>query len=180
MTQNQNEKISAEAQTTTQPPAEADFMGIQQTIKYLAERKENLARYSDKMSRELYKIAEAINNLNISRDLVFVDAIPFIINGPENAEDNTVEKGYLYLNGTLKAKFVKTFGEIEDEYAKTEYWMFQSIPRRERKAIIQSGRLPKFLAYVAEKLAQTEQEYKKVADVAEKMATFLPTTQIEA
>jgi hypothetical protein len=179
MTPNQNGKISAEAQIKTSAQAEADFSGIQQTLKYLSEREENLARYSDKMSKALYKIAEAINNLNISRDLVFVDTEPFIVNKPENAEDNTVEKGYLYLNGTLKAKFVKTFGEIEDEYAKTEWWIFQSIPRRERKAIIQSGRLPKFLAYVAEKLAQTEQEYKIVAETAEKMASSV-TPQTEA
>jgi hypothetical protein len=103
--------------------------------------------------------------------LEFVDVEPFIINGSESAEDNTIEKGYLYLSGTLKTKFVKTYGSEEvDEYAKTEYWMFQSIPRRERKAIIASGRLPKFLKLVAEKLAETEQEYKVVAECAEKMA----------
>jgi uncharacterized caspase-like protein len=172
MCEKQNQKISAEAQTKTSAQAEADFSGIQQTITYLAEREANLARYSDKMSKALYQIAETVNNLKISRDLEFLDAEPFIINVEE--EDNIYEKGYLYINGTLKAKFVKTYGtKIEDENAKTEYWIFQSIPRRERKAIIASGRLPKFLKLVAEKLAETEQEYKEVMDAAEKMAVSL-------
>lgn len=45
--------------------------------------------------------------------------------------------------------------------------------RNELKQLVQSGRLPTFLKFAAEKMAEAEQEYKTVAGAAEKMATVL-------
>jgi hypothetical protein len=42
--------------------------------------------------------------------------------------------------------------------------------RAELKQLVRSGRLPKFLALVAEKLTAAEAEYAQVAEIAEKMA----------
>ncbi len=48
--------------------------------------------------------------------------------------------------------------------------------RETLKAIVKSGRLQKFLAYAASKIAEAEQEYKQVAEVAEKMAKAIEPT----
>lgn len=45
--------------------------------------------------------------------------------------------------------------------------------RTELKQLVRSCRLPKFLAYASQKLAEDEQEYKAVAEAAEKMAASL-------
>jgi hypothetical protein len=45
--------------------------------------------------------------------------------------------------------------------------------RESLKTLVQKGRLPKFLAYAAKKLAEKEQEYQQVAEAAEKMAASL-------
>jgi len=45
--------------------------------------------------------------------------------------------------------------------------------REELKQLVKSGRLPKFLAFVAQKLAEAETEYCQVSTIAERMAKTL-------
>lgn len=49
--------------------------------------------------------------------------------------------------------------------------------RAELKQLVRSGRLPKFLAYAAEKLAEAETEYGEVSAIAEKMAKAIETDE---
>lgn len=159
-------QISEEKQTTT---AEAE---LTQTINYLIERQNNINRYSDKLSEALGKLDNAITGINISRDFTFEDTEPFITTktGNDEEEFTTTEKGYLIIeNSYLKIRYYKTTGT----YTRKEQWRIYQIPRSERKAIIQSGRLPKFLASVSQKLAEAEHEYKTVSEAAEKMAAAL-------
>lgn len=145
---------------------------LKQAIEYLAERATTINRYSDKLSEALGKIDNAIYDIKISRDFTFTDTEPFYTTTtPEtDREFATTEKGFLTIqDGRLKFKYFKTAGG----YTQTEQWNVFQISRLERKAIIQSGRLPKFLAYVAEQLAIAEQEYKQVAEIAEKMANAI-------
>jgi hypothetical protein len=50
---------------------------------------------------------------------------------------------------------------------------YATTSRKVLKALVQSGRLPQFLAYAGQNLAEKEQEYKQVAEAAEKMAASL-------
>ncbi len=164
MTEVKTQKISEEKQTTS---AGAE---LTQAINYLTERQTNINRYSDKLSEALGKIDKAISDIKISRDFTFIDTEPFYTKttSETDQEFSTIEKGFLTIqDGHLKLKYFKTAG---GGYTQTEQWYVFQIPRLERKAIVQSGRLPKFLAYVAEQLAVAEQEYKQVSEVAEKMA----------
>jgi len=156
---------SAEAQTKAEATPQ-----LQKTIKYLEERQTNLSRYSDKLSSALYAIANAIDDLNLSSDLYFIDTEPFCT---REKDEFTTEKGYLQIyKGSLITHYVSQNSGYPD-YEKTEDWIFNSIPRRERNAIIASGRLPIFLGAVAKQMQQTTEEYRKVAEAAEKMAASI-------
>jgi len=52
--------------------------------------------------------------------------------------------------------------------------------RTELKQFVRSGRLPKFLAYATEKMAEAEIEYNKVATIAERMANAIQPTFFSA
>ena len=159
----------AEAQTKAEATPQ-----LQKTIKYLEERQTNLSRYSDKLSSALYAIANAIDDLNLSSDLYFIDTEPFCT---REKDEFTTEKGYLQIyKGTLITHYaVLRYGYLD--YEKTEDRIFNSIPRSERKQIVASGRLPIFLAAVAEHMRETEEEYRKVAEAAEKMAASITEAQ---
>jgi hypothetical protein len=162
------QKISEEKQNkSTTAGAE-----LTQTINYITERQTNINRYSDKLSDALLKIDKAISNIKISRDFEFLDTEPFYTKEYKEDElESPTEAGYLLIkDGELKTKYYK-YTIYNDGYE--EEWNIQQLPRLERKAIIQSGRLIKFLTTVAEQLAVAEQEYKQVAEIAEKMANAI-------
>lgn len=163
MTEVKKQKISGENQALA-PSAEAkDLLG---KIKYIQEKNENINRYSDKLSKALYTISQIIAKINISRDFAFLDTEPFCTTEINEFE---TEKGFLLLkNGNLETEFQTT--NVIYDMPHVERWQFGSIPRKERKAIIQSGRLPKFLAHVAEQLEKADLEYNVVSEIAEKMA----------
>jgi hypothetical protein len=61
--------------------------------------------------------------------------------------------------------------EREEEIENTESVHYiSSISREALKALVKSGRLIKFLNYVAEELKKKEQEFKEISEMAEKMA----------
>ena len=158
-----------EVKTQKLNTAEAE---LKQTIAYLAKRATNINRYSDKLTEALGKIDNAIYDIKISRDFTFTDTEPFCTKTTQETdrEFSTVEKGFLTIqDGRLKFKYFKTVGS----YTQIEVWNLFQIPRLERKAIVQSSRLPKFLADVAKQLAAVEQEYKQVYQIAQKMANAL-------
>jgi len=61
--------------------------------------------------------------------------------------------------------------EREEEIENSEYvYYISSISREALKTLVKSGRLIKFLNYVAEELKKKEAEFKEVTEIAEKMA----------
>ena len=159
----ENKKV----ETQNKVSAEAE---LNQTIKYISLRNGNINRYTDKLNQEVGAILNAVESLKISRDITYTDIKPFVVN---MLDENyfVTEEGFLHLeNGNVRMKFVRS--NMDGEY-KSEYWNYIQLPRRERKAIIASGRLPQFLLAVAAKLADEEKEYEKAAETATKMAAAI-------
>jgi len=182
MCEPQKKQISSEEQTKAEAQkAEAPQTNITstnpslaRTLEYLQDRQNSMARYTDKLSKALYEIVKAVDNLNLSVDLNYIDTEEFCIH---RKDEFTIEKGYLQIrNGLLRTHYV-TLDEGFN-YEKTESWIFNSISRAERKAIITSGRLPIFLSNVAEEMRKTTEEYKTVANIAEKMAASIRDNKI--
>lgn len=232
MCETQKQKISAEAQTKQIAQAEADFSGLQQTIKYLAEREANLSKYSDKLRENLQKIANqfgsekecavcgytlssgwahghykwvkhgtAFNSIaemekasgakmaprpqGESRWGIPGENIEFY---EENAEWHTPQpKNQISIRVQDTEAFnldqpyenPKTLvldGTLQIGFGQGVFMQNQTLEEASRytlKQLVKSGRLPKFLKLIAEKLTETEQEYKAVAEAAEKMAASL-------
>lgn len=152
MCEPQKNQISSEEQkkaeatpTTTTNITPATNPSLARTLEYLQDRQNSMARYTNKLNKALYEIVKAVDNLNLSVDLNYVDTEEFC---SHKKDVFVIEKGYLQIrNGLLRAHYV-----TRDEcfnYEKTESWIFNSISRAERKAIITSGRLPIFLSNVA-------------------------------
>lgn len=147
---------------------------INETLKYISERENNINKYTDKLNKALGIINQAIDNLKISRDLYFEDTCPFYVNSVayEKAMNTVTEKGYLIIeNGYLKLKFIQQ--ESLSHYTACKVWHIYQVSRKERKALITSKRLTAFLKIVAAKLEETEKEYKDAAEIAEKMASAI-------
>jgi len=150
MTEVKTQKISEEKQTTTTAGAE-----LTQTIAYIAEREANLAKYSDKLRNAVEKIAVTVSKG--TPGMVIMQETPFYVAADETEYFLHFDNDGLYVK---KVKFgVNTFLPLVN------------CSRAAVKAMVPT--LPKFLAYVAEKLAEAEKEYKQVAEAAEKMAASL-------
>lgn len=167
-------KECAEAQTKTHAPEESDLVGV---INYLREREANLSNYSDKLRQNLVTIDDKIVKLKISKKIVDIERFAVQSDGDERlicylvvspASFNPKFAGLWILATPFDAN--KNFEDAE-MYGK--YIAFQNASRETLKTLVQSGRLHKFLKYAAHKLAEAEQEYKAVAEAAEKMAAPL-------
>jgi hypothetical protein len=196
--QNENESRkanSAEAQTKTSAQAKADFSGLQQTIVYLKEREANLEKYSDKLREQLQQIFEPYGSPFYCRTCgeyispdheavrghkpnphIYVSISPLPDTEIFYVEPEERDNGvcWLELDGADGLNIVSGYelgaGKWTCKPKGNRGWT----PNREvLKALVQSGRLPKFLAHAAKILAEAEAEYQQVADIAEKMAKVL-------
>jgi uncharacterized coiled-coil protein SlyX len=184
-------QIGAEAQTTNQSTTAG--AELTQTIVYLAEREANLSKYSDKLRESLGKIANqfgsadecvicgnrksagtaAGNGENYGKHMSGAHAFkPKIVvsirvqdTEPFNADETDEAVKTLVFDGTVQIGFGQG-GFMQNR-------TIDEVSRYTLKQLVKSGRLPKFLAYVAEKLQEAENEYKEVAEAAEKMAASL-------
>ncbi len=82
--------------------------------------------------------------------------------------------GRRYNYGGLLVKMVTNGCEEQASYQTFK----DECSRATLKALVKSGRLPKFLALVTEKLEKTASDYKQVAEVAEKMAKAIEPADI--
>ena len=62
---------------------------------------------------------------------------------------------------------------LDECYECEEYWKLSELRKNALKDLVKSGRLVKFLQYVAERLKEAEQDFREVSEIAEKMASAL-------
>lgn len=160
---------SAEAQIP-QAPEESDFVGL---IKYISKREKGLSRYSDKLRTSLIAIADAIRYINISINVTDKEAY-FDETTEEDDKHGYSVKNFLCIDDHNLCTINRRKTEYGD-YHHQKLWYFSQLPRSELKTLVQSGRLPKFLVLVAQKLEEAETEYGVVAEIAEKMAKAIET-----
>jgi len=162
-------KISAVAEQIPQAPAEADFVGL---IKYISEREKGLSRYSDKLRQSLVAIDQHLQNMHISINVQ--DKEPF---AEDDAQGDPLQL-YLYLGEGPRGfggLWVYAAGYGSAFYG---YKAFGDVKRLTLLQLVRSGRLPKFLALVAQNLAEAEAEYSEVATIAQKMAKAIENSDI--
>lgn len=193
-----NKKVSAEAEKIPQPTSEEDFVGL---IKYIQEREKNLSKYSDKLRESVVRIANVFGDSDFcqicGKNESHGNHAPTIQGRGQYAGNTYNAGGWHVFKPKLKLSF-----KIEDEIIffvdsngldcklllnqyglqvrvitcdgeeDVDYY-FAQCSRETLKALVQSGRLPKFLALVAKRLAEAEKEYGEVASIAEKIAKSL-------
>jgi hypothetical protein len=170
--------------------AEADLNKI---LGYIQQREETLSRYSDKLRQSLVKIANMFGKSNYCRRCGkwqgyhstthrqtygacenFEPAIEVSINvtddkhfyvEPEDDASPEIKYYLAVLNHELG--YIDVVGEY-NAYGRVT--TFQQAPRELLKALVKSGRLIPFLQKVADTLQAKSEEYREVAQVAEKMA----------
>ncbi|MEM3725114.1 MAG: hypothetical protein QW209_06335 [Nitrososphaerota archaeon] len=148
-------------------------------INYIREREQTLENYSKKLRKSINFIADLFNTpknfcvicqslhredqkhkelqaINVTLDVD--DDEPFYVDDFDN-------KYFLcFYERYLRAKIVTPDGSCI-------YDFIEKLPRKALKALIKTRRLIKFLQKVAEELEKANEEYSKVAEIAEKMAT---------
>lgn len=156
---------SAEAQTP-KAPSEEDFVGL---AAYIQERNDNINRFSDKLRTNLIEFADKIEN---KTGITITDTEPYLDETTEgDIAHGFTTKSYLRLEpqGNLITVVINSMEDGDPTTTKEKEWFFRHIPREDLKAIITSGRIPKFLRYAAAVLAEKEAEFEQVADIAEKI-----------
>jgi hypothetical protein len=167
---------------------EGEPEGLIEIVKYIQEREENLSRYSDKLRQSLVRIAQVFGSARecqICNSVHFWDqeydhefipkiAVSLDITDPEAFYEEEDEEGkdiyYLQLwDLNLRICMKRVFFATGEE----RYWdwrYFNDASRHLLKELVRSGRLPKFLEYVAQVLQEKGLEYGEAAEVASKMA----------
>jgi hypothetical protein len=161
--QNPNESRkanSAEAQVS-KAPSEEDFVG---QIKYLEEREKNLSKYSDKLRENVEKVWTKLDG-TLPAD--------FLMRGKDFFSEEEEYFGEISWHLATLAETEKWYAGIYvvKNYGTGEVQIsIKDVSRKVLKALVSSGALIEFAKIAEETLAAAEQEYKQVADVAEKMA----------
>jgi hypothetical protein len=167
---------------------EGEPEGLIEIIKYIQEREENLNRYSDKLRQSLLRIAQVFGSvrecqicnivhfwdqeydhefkpkIHISIDIN--DQEPFLV---EEGEEDKYSYYLQFWDGNLRIRIKKLIFTTNEE----RVWDWRYIDDASRyvlKQLVKSGRLPKFLEYVAQVLQEKGLEYGEAAEIASKMA----------
>jgi hypothetical protein len=165
--------------------------GLTEVIKYIAEREENLSNYSDKLRKNLIRISNLFGSPKecricsgehiAPRDHAFVPKIwvslDIIDSEPFYEEEDETGKDSYYLqmyDSNLRIRIKRTYSDGEERF--WDYRYFCDASRLVLKQLVKSGRLPKFLAHVAEVLQQKGEEYGEASDIAQKMADAVNPT----
>jgi hypothetical protein len=172
--------------------AEAD---LNQILVYIKEREETLTKYSDKLRQSLVKIANVFGRKDLCRLCrCYVDRHPIRkigtdeilcekpIPGIEVSIDVTDDEPFYTLPATDTSPEIKYYLAIRNhnlgwvditysgENPRNVCDFAHDASRELLKALVKSGRLIPFLQKVADELASKNQEYREVAEVAEKLA----------
>jgi hypothetical protein len=169
---------------------EADLNKI---LGYIQEREKTLGRYSDKLRQSVVKIANVFGREDLCRCGWWVDrhpthktgtgeivcktpipkiqvSIDVIDDQPFMAEADEYSPNIKYYLAIIKHDlgYVETYDN--DKYSPKNLRDFDQAPRKLLKALVKSGRLIPFLQKVADVLTAKGEEYREVAEVAEKLA----------
>ena len=172
--------------------AEAD---LNQILDYIQEREETLSRYSDKLRQSIVKIANVFGSKVLCRYCGwYVDEHPTHKTGTgeifcrtptpriEVSIDIVDDKHFMeeeqdeyspntkYYLAIIKHKLGYVESYDNDRFTPKTLADFSDAPRELLKALVKSGRLIPFLQKVADTLQGKSEEYKEVAEVAEKLA----------
>jgi hypothetical protein len=175
----------------------AEAQDLNQILGYIQEREQTLSKYSDKLRKSLVKIADVFGNpqycqrcnkwsvfhdekwkdkpegkgvcgnfkpkIDVSVDVT--DDIPFY-----KTDEEMPETYYLGITNH-NLKIIGVCGNV-GIFADNRQWTvwFENASREMLKALVKSGRLIPFLQKVADVLTAKGEEYREVAQVAEKMA----------
>jgi hypothetical protein len=174
----------------------AEAQDLNQILGYIQEREQTLSKYSDKLRKSLVKIADVFGNPQycqrcnkwveyhnqkwkdkpegkgvcgnfkpkIDVSINVIDDEPFLVE-PENETAPEIKYYLAIINHWLG--YVDVVGEYSNPSRVTA---FDEAPRETLKALVKSGRLIPFLQKVADVLTAKGEEYREVAQVAEKMA----------
>jgi len=170
--------------------------GLKEVLAYISEREGKLSNYSDRLRQAVKRIEDVFGNSKFcqicgtgssgympydhERDhpdhaflpKIFVsldieDAEPFFTDDDENGP-------FSYLLALSDCDLVVWKRLKEDTVMPyCAKWEVSESSRKILKELVRSGRIPKFLRLVAERLEQTGKEYGEVAEVAEKMAAAI-------
>ena len=162
-------KTSAEAQFS-QAPSEEDFVGL---IKTIMEKEKGLSLDSDKLRQAMELVAKKFGNekgqIFISIDVC--DDEPFLSTEDKDEEDDKwVTEDYFL---AIENHILKIIRKDQCQRICADHPVASGHPRETLSALVKSGRLPKFLQLVAQKLADAQKEYAQVAEIAEKMANAI-------
>jgi len=163
----QSRKTKSSEEQIPQAPSEENFVGL---VKYINEREKALSRYSNKLRESLKAIDAILQDMHISINLQ--DKQPF---GEDNAQCYPLQL-YLYLGERPRGEGLWIHAEgCDTDYG---YKAFGDCSRNTLKQLVRSGRLPKFLVLVAQKMAEAEKEYSVVSAIAERMAKSIEPQDI--
>ncbi len=164
-----------ETQVGTQPQVEsrAEAKEYQKLLQYIKMREQNLSRYSDKL-RQTLNTLNAILRDDIKISIEVDDTEPFRVEKIEEDSGDIVEYKY-YLAIQDHRLIVRVHRDSAFYKEKWDWFGIANASRETLKCIIKSGRLLKFLQYVAENLEKTTKEYEAVATIAEKIAQAVST-----
>jgi len=136
-----------------------DEREIIKLFKYIREREENISRYSNKLRETLVQIANLFGlPPKIYVSVKVRDDEPFY-------ED---ENAYYFLE--ISFSELKIASKDKEKGIFNWYFFFEGAEKEMLKELIKSKRLIPFLHKVAETLKEKEDEYKRVSEIAEKMA----------
>ena len=158
--------------------------GINQILGYIKEREATLSRYSDKLRQNLQRIFDVFGSPDYCRicndehkgqtahDFIPKIRISIELQDTEHFAEIGDEPEYYYLatrNGRL---FIMGTVACEMDITGWTCWYSQpnEVSREVLKQLVRSGRLILFLQKVADTLQAKSEEYREVAQVAEKMA----------
>ena len=173
----------------------AEAQDISKILDYIQEREESLSRYSDKLRQSLAQISQVFGDANycqqcgkwrgyhgtkelrqtwgacerfVPQIVVSIDIIDDMHFKVEEEDEYSPNTKYYLAIIKHRLGYVETFDN--DRFRALDLHDFSDAPRELLKALVKSGRLIPFLQKVANTLAQKSEEYREVAEVAEKLA----------
>lgn len=149
-------------------------MEMQKTIEYLEEKSKNIAVYSDKLRQSLKDIDNGLTDVFSQASIAFSDS--------EVLTTLTTPYGITYYRLCIAKAYVNKsdtntawgmfIADTDDEFVESPKWIGYA-SRDMLKCVVK--RLPEFLSLYAEMLKGTEEEYRKISDIAEEMVKIVVT-----
>jgi len=156
----ESRKTKSSEEQIPQAPSEEDFVGLFNKVK---EYEETLGKHCEIIRQSINKFAQTFEQIKVS--IEFSDYEPFWIDEDNEKYFLTVEHHKLYIirenDGTIVAHHPLNSG----------------FSRNTLKALINSGRLSKFLEHLAETLKFLGEDYAEVRAIAERMAKSVEITE---